>query len=759
MAMSKETETNEVFNHSKNKPLSSIIEHRISRRSVLQGSLNVAATTVLGGFGSTAMARGRSHWGFGHEYPQPLVLGFESIQGSRTDAVVVPEGYEAQVLVPWGTPLNDSAVEWQENLQMTPEQQLNSVGMHHDGMYHFPLSDETASEEFLLTVNHEYIDQTALWKPQGGPTNAKAGARPADEVRTEINAHGVSVIQVRKQSDGSWTHVKNSPYNRRITSATPMQLSGPVAGTDYVKTAYSVDGTQTRGTNNNCACGFTPWGTYLTCEENWPGYFCKSANLDDARLGVSQERGRYGWETATDGEVDGEFQRFDATPSGVSPTDDYRNEPRTFGYVVEIDPYTNTAAVKRTHLGRFRHEGCWLGKLIPGEPVVYYSGHDAVSEYIYKFVSDALWDPRDANRPGDEYDRLAIGNKYLDTGTLYVARFNDDGSGEWLPLTPDAITKDGQRLADALGLAEDDLAGIIINTCDAADLMGATPMDRPEWGTVDPQSGEVYMTLTNNWRRQDAYSYTNGGNDIDELGVGYDTVPTNSANPRQFPDNEAGHIIRWRDFAFGTAFVWEIFVFGAGAADSSNPSGLTELNQFGNPDGLWYDDRGYGQGILWIETDNGYDPVENYTNDQVLAVVPATLGFNRYHADAVANPMHWGSGPEHHHRFDRGDDVRDVSKREHFERAAFGFSRRVHQEESVINPSNQAQLKRFAVGPNGCEVTGIFAPPDKTALFINIQHPGNWPSGTDATAVTSGEIRPRASTVVIRKIDGGKVGE
>ncbi|MCK2184255.1 PhoX family protein [Halomonas getboli] len=709
--MSKEIEDHRLLNRSANEPFSSVLETHVSRRRVMQGGLGMAAMAMLGGFGLSGLA-GRAEAAGAEK--TPLSLAFDAIRGSRTDAVVVPEGYTAQVLIPWGTPLNGQAPGWREDLAFTPEIQANSVGMHHDGMHHFALDEASASRRFVLAMNNEYIDQDALWAPQGGATNAKEGKRPADEVRTEINAHGVTLVELAKDDGGRWRHVADSAYNRRYTSATEMALSGPVAGSDYVRTRFSKDGTLTRGTNNNCANGYTPWGTYLTCEENWPGYFVKDEGRerDDDRLGVATERGRYGWETAAGdaGERNDEFARFNATPAGASATEDYRNEPRTFGYIVEIDPYTGARAVKRTALGRFRHEGCWPGKLVAGEPVVFYTGHDSRNEYIYKFVSEALWDPADANRPGAEVDRLALGDKYMDKGTLYVARFDADGSGEWLPLTPDAETRDGRTLAEALGLAADDQAGVIIHTCDAADLMGATPMDRPEWGAVDPASGEVYMTLTNNSDRTaegTAPTFNNDGTEIEDLGVGYATAPTNAANPRA--GNEGGQVIRWRERVGANRFDWEVFVFGAAAGDAGNVSGLTELNQFASPDGLHYDDRGDGQGILWIETDNGYANVTEYTNDQVLAVVPQNVG--RAEGDA-----------------------------------------------SVIGAGDQAQLRRFAVGPNGCEVTGIVITPDKTAMFINIQHPGNWPAGDDATAETQGRVRPRASTVVIQREDGGTIG-
>ncbi|KFF48167.1 dTDP-glucose 4,6-dehydratase [Gammaproteobacteria bacterium MFB021] len=728
--MSKEIEDHRVLNQSTNEPFSSVLSRRVSRRGIMQGGAGLAAMGLLGGFGLAGCSSDDSNdngsAGGGSSEATPLALAFASIRGSRTNGVVVPEGYVAQVLIPWGTPLDNSVGAWSADRSVTPDYQAASVGMNHDGMHNFALSEESASREFIMALNNEYIDQGALWAPQGGPTNADKGARPADEVRTEINAHGVTLVKLMLDANGQWREERGSRYNRRITSATPIELAGPVRGSDYVVTAYSTNGTRTRGTNNNCANGYTPWGTYLTCEENWPEVFTKSSDRypDDERLGLPEGRGRYGWETAQGG-TNGEFARFNATPSAASAAGDYRNEPRTFGYVVEIDPYgntasvgTETAALKRTHIGRFRHEGCWPGKVIEGEPVVFYSGHDSRNEYIYKFVSKAKWDPQDANRPGQDYDRLAIGSKYLDEGTLYVARFNADGSGDWLPLTPDATTQNGRPLWQALNLAnERDLAGVIINTCDAADFMGATPMDRPEWGTVDPSSGEVYMTLTNNSKRTaegTAATYTDSGSDIEALGAGYATAPVNAANPR--PDNEGGQVIRWREPSpAATDFEWEVFVFGAAENDPDNFSGLTELNQFASPDGLWYDDRGDGRGILWIETDNGYDNVTDYTNDQVLAVVPGNVS----------------RGP--------GD-------------------------KAVIDAADQAQLKRFAVGPNGCEVTGIFATPDKTSLFINIQHPGNWPADPDANvqdatvAIPASEsVRARAATVVIRKRDGGEI--
>ncbi len=390
---------------------------------------------------------------------------------------------------------------------------------------------------------------------------------------------------------------------------------------------------------------------------------------------------RYKWETLAghDEERLDEFARFNLAPTGSSSLDDYRNEANGHGYIVEIDPYTkNSRAKKRTALGRFRHEGCTFGKLEEGKPVVFYSGHDSRFEYLYKFESAALWDPADASPS----NRLLTGDKYMDEGTLYVARFNEDSTGTWLPLTLDSITTSGDTLASHFN----SLAEIIINTAGAADLVGATKMDRPEWAAVDPYTGSVYLTLTNNTKRTDS---------------------TNPANPRL--NNKFGHIIRWDEGDKPTEFDWDIFVFGSpsNGDEETNRSGLTDLNQFASPDGLAFDQRG----IMWIQTDNGADEVEEYTNDQMLAVVPSQL-------------------------LDDDDN------------------------QTVIASSNQAELKRFFVGPNGCEVTGFTISPDYTSLFVNIQHPSNWPySDNAAEAAPNGtEVRPRSSTVVIRREDGGEIG-
>ncbi|SEG84095.1 PhoX family protein [Marinobacterium lutimaris] len=676
--MSKFTTTDTVHNHSDNQPFSSVLEKNLSRRTVMRGGLGTAIALLSGLTlsGCNSDDDDDDNNAVSEETLESIKLAFESIAGSKTDGCAVAAGYTASVLAPWGTPLNSSAAAWKNDGTNTFTDQLNSMGMHHDGMHFFPING--SADDGLLVVNHEYIDQDAL-HPAGATTDG-SGNRPVDEVRKEIYAHGVAVVRIQR-TNGNWSVVDSDPLNRRFTSDSVMDIAGPMAGTDHLVTPFSLNGTQTRGTNNNCGNGYTPWGTYLTCEENWPGYFVSTAALteEQSRIGLSTSGTRYGWDTAAGDatEVDGEFTRWDVTPTGADATQDYRNEASTFGYIVEIDPFdASTRAVKRTALGRFRHEGCWPGKLEEGKPVVFYSGDDSRFEYIYKFVSNALWDPADANPS----DRLATGAKYMDEGTLYVARFDEDGTGVWMPLTTNSVAQDGRTLGSIFG----DLPSIILNTRGAADALGATPMDRPEWCAVSPLNGDVYFTLTNNTRRTEA----------------------NAANPRI--DNEYGHIIRWTEADDMSGFEWDIFVFGSNdSADAdTNLSGLTDLNEFASPDGLGFDSRG----ILWIETDNGSDVADD-TNDQVLAVVPSNV------VDADGN-------------------------------------------QTVITAENQEMLKRFFVGPNGCEVTGLAFNADNTAMFVNIQHPGNWPYSDDATEVTPDgtTVRPRASTVVIQKADGGPIG-
>ncbi len=682
--MSKATFDPTRYNNSNNTPFETVLERHIERRSLIRSGGAMAALSVMAGFGLSGCnldidAQIRPGKGGKPALPKTPNLGFNSIPGSKTDAVVVADGYRAQVLAPWGTPLNDNANPWKDDGSNTAEDQLNSVGMHHDGVNFYPLNGR--DDDGILLINHEYIDQGAL-HPQGATTDPETGKRIlAEEVLKEIYAHGVAAVRIKK-TNGIWDVVANDPHNKRYTGASEMEVGGPLAGHDLLKTRFSPDGTCVRGTLNNCGSGTTPWGTFLTGEENWPDYFVNRGERtqEQLRLGIPATKSRYGWDEVAgdESERDEEFARFDVTPYAEDAMLDYRNEANGHGFVTEIDPYDpSRRAVKRTALGRFRHETCEVGKLEAGKPVVFYSGHDARFEYVYKFLSTAKWNPADAKAT----DRLAVGAKYMDEGTLYVAQFHDDGSGTWLPLTPESATTDGGVLGQSFAT----LAEIVLNAPGAADLVGATPMDRPEWIAVDPILGTVYAAMTNNTAREEP----------------------NAANPRV--NNKFGHIIRWEEGETPAEFSWDIFLYGApadGGADA-NRSGLSDLNQFASPDGLVFDKRG----ILWVQTDNGASELTEYTNDQMLAIVPA----------ALANS---------------------------------------HGEVPVVDGTNQEFLRRFFVGPNDCEVTGLTFNSSHKSFFANIQHPGNWPVSVDAAEETPEGmvLRPRSATVVIEKLDGGEVG-
>lgn len=573
-------------NHSTNPHIQDVIS--LGRRKVLAGGAAVGALAFLGaslpGLAQAAepMARGIRDVPFRRRTRLP----FAPVAVTRADTITVPAGYTATTFIPWGTPITGRYPAWLEDASNNAEDQAEQVGMHHDGMHFFPMNARLGgrqSDHGLLVLNHEYIDAPLLHP--NGPTVVDGKRANVDEVRKEINAHGVSVVEIRRGPRGEWS-VLPSSRNRRITGATPMRIEGPARGHALMRTRYSPSGTSTRGTLNNCSNGHTPWGTYLTCEENWAGYFASADSelpRELSRYGV-RGSGRYGWETV----AGDEFERFNATRTAADASGDYRNEPNTFGWIVEIDPFDPTSTpVKHTALGRFAHEGLVFAPVKPGRPVVCYSGDDSQNEYIYKYVS------RDRYRPQRSDGRL------LDDGTLYVARFNPDGSGDWLALDYD--NPDFQRACEAAGIRFADQGEVLVNTRLAADIVGATKMDRPEWGAVHPDTGDVYFTLTNNSSREQA-------------------IPSNPRTP-----NAYGHIIRWReasrDFA-GTRFNWDLYLLAGPESDSRSPAGraLDGSNIMASPDGLWFDD----EGRLWIQTDMSGSQLRTgpFGNNQMLVSDP-----------------------------------------------------------------------------------------------------------------------------------------
>ncbi|MDV2077840.1 PhoX family protein [Marinobacter xestospongiae] len=652
-----------VVNESGNTPFANVLAARMERRTLMKGSVGAALVGLMGGSLVGCSDDDDDDNSPGNPGSQ-VELGFEPVAVSTLNKVVVPAGYTATAFVPWGTPLTGGLPEFRTDGTNSGADQESQVGMHHDGMHFFPIdlkSGGSSSAEGLLVMNHEYINQDALHPAGATYVNDK---RPDDEVRKEIAAHGVSVIHVKRDGNGAWSVVHGSNYNRRVTGGTEMDIRGPVRGFDKLVTKFSPDGTRTRGTLNNCSMGPTPWGTYMAAEENWHGYFANGdaeQPREQVRHGVG-DASRYDWELAESGAD--EFVRFNISTLAASAAEDYRNEANTYGFMVEIDPFNpQSKPQKRTALGRFGHEGVIFAPAKQGKPVVCYSGDDSRFEYIYKFVS------------ANNYDAATADGSLLDNGTLYVARFNDDGSGDWLPLSLDnagfvakmnAAVNAGSVGSIPFTAPFSSQADLLLNTRLAADIAGATPMDRPEWGAVDPNTGEVYFTLTNNSRRE--------------------PDDTNAANP--LGPNPTGHIIRWMEKGnnhAATEFEWDIFVFAGEAGTETVVDGnavvtLDDTNLFNSPDGLWFDYKGK----LWIQTDGSDAPP--YQNNMMLA----------------ANP-----------------ETRDI--------------------------------RRFFVGPVGCEVTGVVTTPDCKTMFVNIQHPeANWPDASSE--------RPRDATVIVTKDDGGVIG-
>ncbi len=659
-------------NLSENEHFQQVVERVVSRRGFLKSGLGLSAAAFLASpITANAMAD-RLPFGLPSSGAVKGGIGFTAVPASTGDTIVVPPGYRAQVFARWGDPLYADSPAWKPDGTNTGAEQARQIGDNHDGMRFFPLNGNS-SREGLLVINHEYTNYEYLFGAEFMEPWTAAKVLKAQ------SAHGISVLHVR-QHRNKWEVVVGSRYNRRLTGNSEMRLSGPAAGHALLRTAADPSGTRVKGTLNNCANGYTPWGTYLTCEENFHMYFGTTSGVDGRdeqmkRYGVPAGRTAYRWEEFDD--------RFDYAKEP--------NESNRFGWVVEIDPYDPTSTpIKHTALGRIKHENVAYA-LGSKRRVVMYTGDDQANDYIYKFVSDG------ALRPG----RSASNRKLLDSGKLYVARFDDGatsgdfaGTGEWILLDKHAnpILAADDRFADQ--------AEVLIKTRLAADAVGATKMDRPEWIAVHPHTNEVYITLTNNSSRTE-----------DNL---------NDANPRA--QNRFGHIVRWREAgndAAATRFEWDIFMLAGNPnvypeddlrAGSDN---ITADNTFNSPDGIGFD----AGGRLWIQTDGNFSNSGDYAgqgNNQMLC------------ADTVTG-----------------------------------------------------EIRRFLVGPSGCEITGLSFTPDSRTMFINIQHPGEvgrhpnapaLPEGVDGDEYIAANPlafsqwpdaeggRPRSATVVITKEDGGVIG-
>ena len=562
----------EACNTTNNPVFADVLKTFIERRGFLKGALSAAVGVAVAAKSGELLAKDavvdeleksfNDNLAKNIGLPLPTRPTFAAVSTARTPGITVPAGYTARSAFKWGEPITGTYPPYKADGTNTGAEQEQQIGQHHDGIHFYPLAGFDPNRRGLIAMNHEYIEQAYLLRDGAVLT----GNRPADDVRKEIAAHGVSIFEVERLANGEWSIVRGR-YNRRITGGTEMEITGPARGHPKLVTAYSPDGTRTRGTLNNCGTGETPWATYLTCEENWAGYFVNRDTTrprEHTRYGVPSANSRYRWETAQ--------ERFDCSIKAASASGDFRNEVNGQGWIVEIDPHEPfSTPKKRTAMGRFAHEAAVFAPPRILQPYVVYSGDDSQNEYIYKFVSRTVHVPGNFNK-----DALA-------EGTLFVAKFNADGTGQWLAL--DFNDPAFRAAASAANVTFTDQGDVMINTRLAADVVGATRMDRPEWGAVDPRDGRVYFTLTNNSARTAAQ--------------------VDAANPRG--PNPFGHIIRWRedgDNAAARTFRWDILLLAGSETDSVNfvlgqSARLGADSIHASPDGLWFD----AAGTLWIQTD------------------------------------------------------------------------------------------------------------------------------------------------------------
>lgn len=557
----------------KESDFSNMINARLSRRGFLMGTaaagagaflaLNPVAKAIAGSMDSS-------------------LLNFEAIATSTSDSITLPKGYSSSTLMSWGDPIFANAPQFNPNGKQDSKTQALQFGDNTDGMSVFPLSKDRA----ILAVNNEYTNYEYLFAHEGK-------AMTVDDVAKAQAAVGITIVEIAKKN-GQWMMDVNGRANRRITANTEMEVTGPAAGHDLLKTKADPTGKKVLGTFNNCANGETPWGTYLTCEENFNDFFGSEQNAaltaDDKRYGIEAEQSDYQWHNFDD--------RFDVAKNP--------NEPNRFGWVVEIDPNDPTSTpLKRTALGRFKHENAALVVNDDGHVVVYL-GDDERGEHLYKFVS------KDKYQKGNN----AANRNLLEEGTLYVAKFamKDDkleGDGQWLELTygKNGLTKENGFNSQA---------EVMIFARRAATQVGATTMDRPEWVAIHPDKKHVFCTLTNN-----KYRGVREGQEVDGV------------NPRA--ENHYGQIVRWAPTNanhVSDTFQWDLYLIAGNPtvhkgnlyAGSDN---INKDNMFNSPDGIGFDKAGR----LWIQTDGNYSNKGDFAgqgNNQMLCGDPKTGEVRRF---------------------------------------------------------------------------------------------------------------------------------
>lgn len=540
----------------------SILENRMSRRQALQaGAFAIGAAALAGKVVAASSETTAS----------PTGLDFTPIKGDAGANLRVAPGYSVEPVIRWGDAFRSKWPDF-DAAKQTVARQKESFGYNADFVGFLPLPyGSSKSDHGLLAVNHEYVNPELMFSLKAVPDVT------AEQAQICMEAVGFSVVEIRLKN-GVWEHIYDSKYNKRYSATTEMEFAGPARGSSRLKSSTSPDGIACRGTMSNCAAGKTPWGTVLTAEENFQDIFSNSKAITDPtesrsckRYGVAAEASQYGWDKHDD--------RFDCAKNP--------GEQNHFGWVVEIDPYDPTwKPRKRTSLGRMRHEAATT-HVTKGGRVVMYSGDDARFEYVYKFVCARRFDPADRTK----------NREVLDDGILYVAKFNADGTGEWLPL------RHGRGpLTEANGFR--DQGDVVIDARIAADLLGATKMDRPEDIEVNPKNQKVYVVCTNN---------------VDRGKEGKEG--RTAMNPRN--DNRHGHIIEIteeNDDHAAFNFRWEMFLVCGDPADPDTYfAGFPkdQVSPISCPDNICFDN----QGNLWIATDGADKYLK--VNDGFFAVPTA----------------------------------------------------------------------------------------------------------------------------------------
>ncbi|MFR9750412.1 PhoX family protein [Nocardia sp. 004] len=576
----------EVPNTSSNAYFGDIISS-LNRRGLIKGG---AAAVLAVGAGSVLAACGDDSEPAATQEPTTgsagTGTGFTAVAPNTEDAVVIPEGYEQSVVIRWGDPLFEDAPAFDFDKQ-TAAAQAEQFGYNNDFAALLPIEGQANS--YLLVVNHEYTTGPHMFRGYNED-------EPTDEqMAITMAAHGLSVVEVKGESGSGELVPTFGKYNRRITPATEFVLTGPAAGSELLKTSADPTGTKVLGTVNNCAGGVTPWGTVLSGEENFNGYFANGDKVTD-EAAVARLK-RYG---LTEGKTANKWERKDKRFDLLQEP----NEANRFGYVVEVDPWDpNSTPIKHTAMGRLKHEGATI-YVTKNEEVVSYTGDDERFDYMYKFVSSRTM------QPGTGAASMRHNMTILDAGTLYVAKLTGDhpdkidgsgekpsdqgftGTGQWIPLLETGADGKGKSLVDGMSAEE-----VAVFTRLAADKVGATKMDRPEDFEANPHTGKVYVALTNNSKRG-----AEGKPGVDE------------ANPRNL--NKNGQVLEIDDDHTGTTFTWSLLlVCGDPSAADTYYGGFdkAQVSPISCPDNLAFDEHGN----LWVSTDGN----ALKSNDGLFSVV------------------------------------------------------------------------------------------------------------------------------------------